>query len=542
MAIFVVRYQRSSAYATPWVIILLIAPAAGVILYILWGRQSIFKESRRVLKNYLESENYSQDSIDSLSQLPGLRQIPYYSAPNIAIKTQRVAPAAKLREFKSEENLPAAYYRLPLAARFLINWGYPLYQGNELEYFSTGQSQFEQMFADLRQAKKFIFAEYYIVNEGRIWDEFTSILCERRADGVEVRLLIDDFACAGRISRLMLEPLEAAGITILRFNPILRYTSRMYINYRNHQKICLIDGDIAYYSGTNLADEYANIYQPFGYWKDNALKVRGAAAWEGLRQFLMMWHLAGGSSPQDMLKYQPSAKFPLRLAAWDSLLESKVIDKHGRLTKTGQDYLEELYGKEYSDSAEARRIAKPNSFVIPFWDGPVNNPHNIVEDLYLAMINGAKKNIYISTPYLIIDEKFTRALARSASSGIDVRIICPGIPDKKTVNQTTKSNYEPLLRAGVRVYEYSPGFNHEKTLIVDSKEAVTGSINFDYRSFNLNYENGIFIYDTELVVNMTEDFLKSVTKSKEIKLKEWLKRPIYQKFIQEFLRIFAPLA
>lgn len=541
MAIFVVRHQRSAAYATPWVILLLLAPPVGVSLYLLWGRQSLFNESRRLLKEYLSGQREGPSAEDSLSQLPGLSRLPNFTAPRVPIASQRVSPAVQLHEFDSEQALPEAYYHLPLPARFLTNWGFALYQGTELQYFSTGAKQFEAMFSELRQAQKFIFAEYYIVNEGKIWDEFCAIICERRAEGVEVKLLIDDFACAGRISRLMLEPLVQAGVEIRRFNPILRSTSRMYINYRNHQKLCLIDGDIAYYSGTNLADEYANIYQPFGYWKDNALRLHGAAAWEGLKQFFMMWRLAEGEVPEQLSRYLPSPTFPLCLTPWDVLVQDGVVAPDGRLSRRGHQFLREAYGRHYEDSAEARRIRDPQSFIIPFWDGPVNNPHNIGEELYLSMISSANEHIFINTPYLVVDETFSSALARAAASGIDVRIMTPGIPDKKTVYATTRANYEKLLRAGVRIFEFSPGFNHDKTLIVDQKMAVSGSLNFDFRSFNLNYENGVFIYNDEVISEMSSDFLNAQEQSREIDLQTWLERPLSQRFIQELLRIFAPL-
>ncbi|MDO5734297.1 MAG: phospholipase D-like domain-containing protein [Eubacteriales bacterium] len=541
MAIFVVRYQRSAAYSTPWIILLLLFPPVGVILYFLWGRQSVFNKSRRLFMEYLEEQKAGPDAAKSLGQLPKLSKMPSFAAPLVPIRSQLIPPAIKLHEFDSEQDIPPAYYELPLPSRLLTNWGFPIYQGNNCQYFGTGEEQFEAMFKDLAQAKKFIFAEYYIIDEGAIWDEFSRIAIEKSLAGVQVKLLYDDLACAARISQVMLQPLVDAGVEIIRFNPILRYTSRMYINYRNHQKLCLIDGDIAYFSGTNLADEYANLHQPYGYWKDSALKIEGPAAWGALHQFFMMWNLAGGKTPEENSDYLPSALNPLQMTSWDLLLEDDLVLAEGGLTARGEELFKESYGQDYKLSAEYRRALNPHSQLIPFWDGPVNNPHNIGEDLYLALIATAKKSILISTPYFVVDEKFSTALCRAAASGIDVRIMLPGIPDKWTVNQTTKASYEQLLRSGVRVFEYSPGFNHDKIIVVDGEMAVTGSLNFDFRSFNLNYENGCYLYQHPVIKKIEEDLLKSISLSHEVCISEWLNRPFYLRILQEVLRIFAPL-
>lgn len=518
MVLFVVRHQRSAAYSVPWIIILLMLPVAGVIFYILWGRQSIFRRSRKFLNHYIRrTEKLVPSGQESLSQLPHLKEMQNLRAPVIPIEMQNVPPGLKLREFASEQNIPKAYYQLPLSTRLLTNWGFPLYQGQILEYFPNGESQFTAMFEDLKNAKNFILAEYYIINEGKIWETFRDICIQKAKEGVEVRLLYDDFGCAPRLTYGMLQPLIDAGVDVRAFNPILRYTSRMYINYRNHQKLCIIDGDVSYLSGTNLADEYANIYPKHGHWKDCALKITGAATWAATNQFFMMWRLAGGEEPLRLKDYMPpNDLFPQLLPPTDLSEPPQTL-------------------------SESIRNQNPDAHMIPFWDGPVNNPHNIGEQLYISVINEAKSRLYITTPYFVVDEKMLSALSRSAASGVDVRILMPGIADKKSVNIATKSFYEELLRNGVRVFEYTPGFNHDKTVVADGTLAVTGSLNFDFRSFNLNYENGALLYKEPVIQDMERDLLNSFELSNEVNLEMWMQRPWYTRMLQSIVRIFSPL-
>ena len=288
------------------------------------------------------------------------------------------------------------------------------------------------------------------------------------------------------------EDLEEEGFEVRVFNPIYKYLDKLYFNYRSHQKILVIDGNIGYTGGVNIADEYANIHRRFGKWKDTAIRIEGEGAWGFSTTFLQMWDISGEGTV-DYRKYMPTKKFK-----------------------------------------------ENNSFCHIVSDGPANNPDNPIESLYRQMMSGAQKFLYITTPYLIIEDDMANQLKIAASSGIDVRIITPYIPDKKTVKLLTNYNYGKLLRAGVKIYEYKPGFIHAKN-IVNDMSAVVGSINMDYRSFFLHYECGAWMCDKKIVNTIKQDFLKTLEESVEITYEDWKKRPLRVKLVQPLINLFQTL-
>ena len=306
--------------------------------------------------------------------------------------------------------------------------------------------------------------------------------------------LYDDFGAMLRTPTNFRRSLEAEGFEVRVFNPVHRYTDKLYLNYRSHQKIIVVDGNVGFTGGMNLADEYVNLVQRFGVWKDNAVRVEGDAVWGLTVTFLQMWEVSSSAGePMDYAPYHPTRTFP-----------------------------------------------ENNVFCQVFSDGPANNPRNPVENIYKQMMYYAKKLLYITTPYLIIEDDMREALIMAASSGIDVRIITPFIPDKRNVKILTNYNYGKLLESGVRIFEYTPGFIHAKTIITEDC-GIVGTVNMDYRSFHLHYECGVWICDRTTVDTIKEDLLGTMEQCREVSYEEWKNRPVTVKLQELFLNLFSTL-
>jgi len=375
---------------------------------------------------------------------------------------------------------------------YLGRKAFPLYKNTKCDYYPLGELQFEAMLKDMENAEKFIFLEYFILDNGELWKKFEELMIRKAEQGVEIRLMFDDLGSIVTAPDNLIKRLAGHGIQAKRFNPVHRYVSRLYINFRNHQKIAVVDGNVGYTGGTNLADEYANIYPKHGHWKDTAIRLEGDAVWSLTVAFLQMW-------------------------------ESESNNK--------SDY--EVYRPTYSCDGQG--------FYQPFTDGPVNNPDNPAEVMYRTIINNAKDYVYITTPYLVIDNTMMEALCTVALGGTDVRIITPKIWDHWYVHMVTQSNYGELLAAGVKICEYTPGYIHAKTIISDDDHAVTGSINMDYRSFYLHFENGVWICGAPVLKDIKRDIEETFKVCEEIQLDDWLRRPWYVKCLQTVLRLFAVL-
>ena len=361
-------------------------------------------------------------------------------------------------------------------------------------YFASGEKYFESLIADLKEAKSYILMEYYIIDYGVLWDEIHAILKEKAQSGVEVRLLYDDFGCMHTLDWRYEEKLCSEGIKTRIFSKVSPKMSSVH-NNRDHRKICVIDGRVGYTGGVNIADEYINAIERFGHWKDGGIKIHGDAVRGLIKEFF---------------------------AGWD--LTTRSVSDYGR-------YLEEVQPAPYNDGG----------YYIPFGSGPApiyQRPSG--KNAFLNLINQARNYIYITTPYLVIDYELTQALCNAALRGVDVRMITPGIPDKKKVKIMTRSAYPYLMQAGVKIYEYVPGFIHEKCLVTDDKYAVVGTINFDYRSFNHNFENAIWMYASPTALAVKEEFLITQNKSERedekkcrLTFTEWV--------IRNGIRLFAPL-
>ena len=377
-------------------------------------------------------------------------------------------------------------------ARYLERTAFcPAYGNTETEYFPSGEAHLESMLRELKKAERYIFLEFFILEPGKMWDAVLEILEEKAAAGVEVRVLYDDMGCIFTLPRNYVETLRKKGIqcqVFNRFRPILS----VRMNNRDHRKILSIDGKVAYTGGTNLADEYINEKQRFGHWKDTAILLRGEAAWSLTAMFLNMWDFTTGAR-EEFGKFRP---------------KSAAVSAAG--------------------------------YVQPYGDSPLDD-ESVGEIVYLNLINKARRYIYVTTPYLIIDHTTVTALTSAAKAGVDVRIITPHIPDKKIVFELTRAHYLPLLRSGVKIYEYTPGFIHAKIFAVDDCYGTVGTVNLDYRSLFLHFEDGVVLYNTPSVLDIKEDFLATQAVSEPVTLRQCGNIRLPRRILRALLRVFAPL-
>lgn len=367
-----------------------------------------------------------------------------------------------------------------------------VYDGTASQYFPLGEEMFEAMLDDLHSAKKFIFLEFYIIDPGLMWNRILEILVDKVQQGVEVKLLYDDIGCMATLPGDYTKRLRKMGIDAHKFNKVIPRMTVAY-NNRDHRKILVVDGQVGYTGGINLADEYINHIVRFGHWKDGGVRLEGSAVKALTRLFLMNWYINRGEIT-DFDRYH---------------FDSQRVEGKG------------LY--------------------IPYGSGPKPiYKEQVGKAVYQNIINQAIDYVYITTPYLIIDYDLTEDIKNAAMRGVDVRIVTPFIPDKKLIQIVTRGAYPDLLEAGVRIYEYTPGFIHSKNVISDDELAVVGTINFDYRSLVHHYENAVLMYQTESIADIKQDFEDLFDISKEISL-ETLQNSWYQRLLKEIMQLFAPL-
>ena len=367
-----------------------------------------------------------------------------------------------------------------------------LYRGTVSDYFGSGEEMFSSMLRDIRGAKEFVFLEYFIIRKGVMWQKLSEALTERARAGVEIRLIYDDVGCMDKLPRGFLDGLLAAGV---RITPFARVTPRVSAvhNNRDHRKICIVDGSVGYTGGINIGDEYINLTHPHGHWKDGGIRLFGDAVSGLCRLFLMQWGFNTGTC------------------------------------------------EDYSGYLKEEKALGDGGFYLPFGSGPYPlYKTQIGKRAIMDLINQAKRYLYVTTPYLIVDYDLTEALCGAACRGVDVRIITPGVADKKMIKLITKSAYPNLLARGVKVYEYTPGFIHEKTLVCDGEYALISTINLDYRSLVHHYEDGVWIYDSPVVKEVEEEFFGTVEKSEKIDVKSARLGPS-ERFVRALVKIFAPL-
>ena len=371
---------------------------------------------------------------------------------------------------------------------------YPPYVNTVTKYLSPGEDFFELLLEELKKAKKYIFMEYFIITEGYMWDEILKVLEEKVQEGVEVRVMYDDIGCLKTLPYKYEEVLRKKGIKCCVFNPFLPLLS-LKMNNRDHRKITIIDGHTGFTGGINLADEYINKIERFGHWKDSTLYLKGDAVWSLTLMFLEAWNF-----------------------------DNPNIENYN-------DFKPDVHYKDKFDS---------DGYVQPYGDSPLDD-ETVGENVYLNIISKAKNYVYITTPYLIIDNELVTALTLAAKSGVDVRIITPHIEDKWYAHIVTRAYYAHLIELGVKIYEYTPGFIHSKTFVSDDILGTVGTINMDYRSLYLHFECGVFLYKTKSVKEIKEDFLNTLEISQEFTLEDCNKIKWSNRIIRAILRVFAPL-
>ena len=378
-------------------------------------------------------------------------------------------------------------------ARYIAQYGpYPIFKNTDVQFYDNAAENFEVQLQDIVKAEHFIFMEYHAIEEAEAFLRLKEALAERAAHGVEVRLFYDDVGSIGFINTDFIKRMEAVGIDCRVFNPVMVFFN-IFMNNRDHRKITVIDGKVGYTGGYNLANEYFNLTHPYGYWKDTGIRIEGDAVKNMTLMFLEMWN-AMKRTDMDIQKYLPRVPY----------------------------------------------LAKESGYIQPYADRPLDGEY-LAENVYLNLIKSAKHRFYATTPYLIISDEMNRELGLAAKRGVDVRIVTPGIPDKKLIFKVTRSYYADLVKQGVRIYEYTPGFMHAKQTVTDSMTATVGSINFDYRSLYHHFENGVFLYNYDVIAKIEKDFAHIFEESEEVTEKYKNNKKAALRFGRNILRLFAPL-
>ncbi len=369
---------------------------------------------------------------------------------------------------------------------------FPVYKNTEATYFSTGEEKFPAMIEELKKAKHFIFLEYFIIREGVFWGSILEVLKEKVKEGIQVYVLYDDAGCIGTLPSNYWKTLEGFGIKCRVFNP-LHPKLAIQMNNRDHRKITVIDNNVAFVGGINLGDEYINETVRFGHWKDTAMMLRGEAVWSFTVMFIQFWQYVNKEENFNYKDYQ---------------LPCDKVETEG--------------------------------YMQPLSDSPTDD-EEVGLNVHMNIINNAKKFVYIQTPYLVIGFEMQKALVLAARSGVDVRIVVPHVPDKWYVHQVTQSNYRVLIEAGVKIYEYLPGFIHSKIVISDDLIGILGTINMDYRSYYMHYECGTLIYKDKILDAMKGDYLQTLDSCQQITLEDCKKTFILIRMVRAILNLFAPI-
>ncbi|HHT69313.1 MAG TPA: cardiolipin synthase [Firmicutes bacterium] len=459
IVIFIATGREKSAYKIAWIIPIILFPIFGALFYLVLGKP---RTNRRMKRK--------------------MHQLKVHGESSLASSASVLHKLARQSEHAGNQ------------ARYIQNYAsYPIFEHTESHFFPLGELAFETMVEELSKAKRYIFLEYFIIEEGIMWNRILDILTTKVSEGVDVRLIYDDVGCLFKLPYRYDRKLEAMGIKTVRFHPLTPMLSATH-NYRDHRKLMIIDGHTGFTGGINLADEYINAYEKLGHWKDSAFLVKGEPVWSLTMMFLAMWEYLRDESV-DLDAFRPEA---------------------------------------------TPQISSGEGFIQPFGDNPLDR-ETVSETVYLNLITRARDYVYITTPYLILDNEVLTALTTAAKSGVDVRIITPHIPDKPIVHAVTRSFYHILVGSGVRIYEYIPGFMHSKTIVADDEVAVVGSINLDYRSLYLAFENGVWLYQTPSVLEIRDDFLETLPVCEEITLRKWGNVGAIRRFTWSFLRLLAPL-
>ena len=454
--LFVIKSDMNPSYKIGWILLIAVLPILGGLMYVIFGNKRPTKYMREMLRAQLEK---SAEYLGTQESITG----------------ERDGGAAGL--FKYLEG----------------SAGYPTAKNTTVRYYRVGEEMYADLLPELEKAEKFIFLEYFIIRPGEMWDGVLEILKRKAAAGVDVRIIYDDMGCIDILPANYNATLEGWGIRTMAFNRFVPAVS-LVMNNRDHRKITVIDGKVGFTGGINISDEYINVKERFGHWKDTGLMLKGPGVFNLTLMFLEMWNA---------------------------------------FNKDGDGYAEFI-----PDSFEECGSAD-DGYVLSFSDSPLDN-ESVGESVYTDMLYQAKDYIYITTPYLAIDSELQTALCMAAKRGVDVRMITPGIPDKKLVYRLTRSYYPTLLRAGVKIYEYTPGFIHAKSFVCDDKLCVVGTINMDYRSLYLHFECGTLMYNNPEIKQVKKDDLDTMEKCRKVELSD-MKTNFLGELFDSFLRSVAPL-
>lgn len=417
------------------------------------------------------------------------------------IKTAHLNAEKEIAAFKPYDSdtikeMDDLHYETSLVKYLSNAAGYATYKNTTFRYFHIGEEMFEVMCEELEKANEFIFLEFFIINtKSNMWKRLLSILERKVSEGVEVRLMYDGMGCMGIMPKDYNLTLESKGIKCQIFAPVQPLLST-YQNNRDHRKIAIVDGRCAFSGGINIADEYVNDIVRFGHWKDVGFMIQGEAVASFTQMFLTMWCTAEDAINVDF--------------------------------------------KHYLSRSKHFSVSSADGYVIPFADSPLDNMP-VGRNAYADILNTSKKYVHIMTPYFVIDEAVFEAMSYAVTRGVDVKLILPGIPDKKLPYCLARSYYMDLFKIGVEVYEYTPGFVHAKTTVSDDIRAVVGTINYDYRSLYLHYECAAYVVRNDGIKDIEDDFINTLAKCKRVTEYDYNNYPWYYRFIGRVLRFIAPL-
>lgn len=494
LVLLIYGQNKTSSMKMPWIMLIMAIPVFGVVLYLLIGLNG---------STWKMKERYKR--IDEIL-LPFLNQ-----------------NKECMEKLEKQEPKAAA-----ISKYLWKNAGYPVYQNTQVEYFSEAVEGLESQLEALAKAELFIFMEYHAIEDKEAWGRIQKVLVERAQAGVEVRVFYDDLGSIGFINTDFVKKMKNLGIRCRVFNPVMPGLN-IFLNNRDHRKITVIDGKVGYTGGYNLANEYFNITHPYGRWKDTGIKVTGQAVRSMTVTFLEMWNAVKKNDLDDV-----------EFARYLSTQETTAIQKATAIREEITTQKETASSEKTATQKKSEIQIQESGFVQPYADSPMDDIH-VGEDVYISMINKADKYCYFITPYLIITDEMSHAMCLAAKRGVDVRIITPGIPDKKIVYSVTRSFYHVLVRDGVRIFEWTPGFCHAKMCVVDDVMATCGTINLDYRSLYHHFENGCFLYDCQAVLDMKKDFDETFVQSCEVTEQYRSGRSAVMRVGQLILRLFAEL-
>lgn len=453
----IVRTSRHLSSDLMWIILIMLFPVFGTFVYVLmllsllFGKtfRNIIKEQKKVSSYYIQDESIideiRNDNLDYVSQLA-----------------------------------------------FLHEEGFPIYRNTDFEYYAPCENGFNVMLEELKKAENYIFMEYFIIEEGFMFNSILSILEEKVKQGVEVRIMYDDMGSLGTLPASYAKQLEKKGIKAVSFNRIFPIINTI-MNHRDHRKILIVDGKVAFSGGANLADEYINKKVKHGHWMDNIICIKGKAVWSYLVMFLTNWNT---------LRHED---FDYSVFKNEDVVEETLFD----------------------------------GYIAPYAETPLDEELT-GQSVYEDLLNSANKYVYIMTPYLIIDSEMINTLIHTAKKGVDVRIIMPGIADKQIVHDMGTTYYKQLIQGGVKIYEYEPGFVHSKVFICDDTYATVGTINLDYRSLYLHFENGTLLYKSKKIMDVKQNFFDTLEHCKKIQVEDTHVNIVKGLFLS-IIRIFSPL-